>query len=399
MLRCSSRWTTPRRSPAPSARSSTIPAVVPHWPGAGQRAARFSWDADGGRRRRRVPQSSSDSEPAALARRRRTSRPSRRAVPPGRCVIAMLRGLRAPRRRGAGARGAAVVRRSGRSPRRPRRRGRRRPTRAGRVGDACAPPAPAGRRAGTQRVRRTGAGSCAFCRRSPPGRGRDGVAQRRGRRAVAAAAPVPHTLGPRISALRGDGASVTYSSSSSRSAPRSGVTMRSSLLRRELRTEIRRRRPECDRAGRAALPRPGRLPARRARRAADSRHHRHGGVADHGRRHAAARRRRMARGSQARARGASRRRRTGHRGRSGSPGPASTSSARCHQRSASSGACPFCSIRWPRGSGVKVKTLESLACGVPVVTTPFGAEGVDGGDGHRGRDGDPENWLRRPPRS
>ena len=34
-----------------------------------------------------------------------------------------------------------------------------------------------------------------------------------------------------------------------------------------------------------------------------------------------------------------------------------------------------------RGSGVKVKTLESLACGVPVVTTPFGAEGVDGDDG------------------
>jgi glycosyltransferase involved in cell wall biosynthesis len=35
----------------------------------------------------------------------------------------------------------------------------------------------------------------------------------------------------------------------------------------------------------------------------------------------------------------------------------------------------------PRGSGVKVKTLESVACGLPVVTTPFGAEGVDGGDG------------------
>ncbi len=34
-----------------------------------------------------------------------------------------------------------------------------------------------------------------------------------------------------------------------------------------------------------------------------------------------------------------------------------------------------------RGSGIKVKTLESLACGVPIVTTPFGAEGVGGGDG------------------
>jgi glycosyltransferase involved in cell wall biosynthesis len=34
-----------------------------------------------------------------------------------------------------------------------------------------------------------------------------------------------------------------------------------------------------------------------------------------------------------------------------------------------------------RGSGVKVKTLESVACGLPVVTTPFGAEGVDGGEG------------------
>ena len=34
-----------------------------------------------------------------------------------------------------------------------------------------------------------------------------------------------------------------------------------------------------------------------------------------------------------------------------------------------------------RGSGVKVKTLESVACGLPVVTTPFGAEGIDGGEG------------------
>jgi glycosyltransferase involved in cell wall biosynthesis len=34
-----------------------------------------------------------------------------------------------------------------------------------------------------------------------------------------------------------------------------------------------------------------------------------------------------------------------------------------------------------RGSGVKVKTLEALACGVPVVTTAFGAEGIDGGEG------------------
>jgi glycosyltransferase involved in cell wall biosynthesis len=34
-----------------------------------------------------------------------------------------------------------------------------------------------------------------------------------------------------------------------------------------------------------------------------------------------------------------------------------------------------------RGSGVKVKTLESIAVGLPVVTTPLGAEGIDGGDG------------------
>jgi glycosyltransferase involved in cell wall biosynthesis len=34
-----------------------------------------------------------------------------------------------------------------------------------------------------------------------------------------------------------------------------------------------------------------------------------------------------------------------------------------------------------RGSGMKVKTLESLAVGVPVVTTPAGTEGVDAGDG------------------
>jgi len=35
----------------------------------------------------------------------------------------------------------------------------------------------------------------------------------------------------------------------------------------------------------------------------------------------------------------------------------------------------------PRGSGMKVKVLEAIACGVPVVTTSAGAEGVDGGDG------------------
>jgi glycosyltransferase involved in cell wall biosynthesis len=34
-----------------------------------------------------------------------------------------------------------------------------------------------------------------------------------------------------------------------------------------------------------------------------------------------------------------------------------------------------------RGSGIKVKTLEAIAVGVPVVTTPAGAEGIDGGDG------------------
>ncbi len=41
----------------------------------------------------------------------------------------------------------------------------------------------------------------------------------------------------------------------------------------------------------------------------------------------------------------------------------------------------FSCTRSASGSGVKVKTLESVACGVPIVTTPFGAEGVDGGDG------------------
>jgi glycosyltransferase involved in cell wall biosynthesis len=35
----------------------------------------------------------------------------------------------------------------------------------------------------------------------------------------------------------------------------------------------------------------------------------------------------------------------------------------------------------PRGSGVKVKVLEAIASGVPVVTTPAGAEGIDAGDG------------------
>jgi glycosyltransferase involved in cell wall biosynthesis len=35
----------------------------------------------------------------------------------------------------------------------------------------------------------------------------------------------------------------------------------------------------------------------------------------------------------------------------------------------------------PRGSGMKVKVLEAIACGVPVVTTTAGAEGIDGGDG------------------
>lgn len=34
-----------------------------------------------------------------------------------------------------------------------------------------------------------------------------------------------------------------------------------------------------------------------------------------------------------------------------------------------------------RGSGVKVKVLEAVACGVPVVTTRRGAEGIEAGDG------------------
>lgn len=34
-----------------------------------------------------------------------------------------------------------------------------------------------------------------------------------------------------------------------------------------------------------------------------------------------------------------------------------------------------------RGSGMKVKVLESIASGVPVVTTPAGAEGIDGDEG------------------
>ena len=34
-----------------------------------------------------------------------------------------------------------------------------------------------------------------------------------------------------------------------------------------------------------------------------------------------------------------------------------------------------------RGSGMKVKVLESIASGVPVVTTPAGAEGINAGDG------------------
>jgi glycosyltransferase involved in cell wall biosynthesis len=35
----------------------------------------------------------------------------------------------------------------------------------------------------------------------------------------------------------------------------------------------------------------------------------------------------------------------------------------------------------PRGSGMKVKVLESIASGLPVVTTRFGTEGIEGGDG------------------
>jgi glycosyltransferase involved in cell wall biosynthesis len=34
-----------------------------------------------------------------------------------------------------------------------------------------------------------------------------------------------------------------------------------------------------------------------------------------------------------------------------------------------------------RGSGMKVKVLEALACGLPVVTTPAGAEGIAPTDG------------------
>jgi glycosyltransferase involved in cell wall biosynthesis len=43
-----------------------------------------------------------------------------------------------------------------------------------------------------------------------------------------------------------------------------------------------------------------------------------------------------------------------------------------------------------RGSGMKVKVLEALASGVPVVTTVAGAEGVDGGDGVAVAETDPE---------
>src|SRR5205085_3334873 len=34
-----------------------------------------------------------------------------------------------------------------------------------------------------------------------------------------------------------------------------------------------------------------------------------------------------------------------------------------------------------RGSGMKVKVLEAIACGVPVVTTAAGAEGIEAGEG------------------
>jgi glycosyltransferase involved in cell wall biosynthesis len=43
-----------------------------------------------------------------------------------------------------------------------------------------------------------------------------------------------------------------------------------------------------------------------------------------------------------------------------------------------------------RGSGMKVKVLEALASGVPVVTTAAGAEGIDGGDGVLLAESDPE---------
>jgi glycosyltransferase involved in cell wall biosynthesis len=34
-----------------------------------------------------------------------------------------------------------------------------------------------------------------------------------------------------------------------------------------------------------------------------------------------------------------------------------------------------------RGSGMKVKVLEAIASGIPVVTTPAGAEGIEAGEG------------------
>lgn len=43
-----------------------------------------------------------------------------------------------------------------------------------------------------------------------------------------------------------------------------------------------------------------------------------------------------------------------------------------------------------RGSGTKVKVLEAMACGVPVVTTPAGAEGIVGTPGVVVRSGDDE---------
>ena len=55
--------------------------------------------------------------------------------------------------------------------------------------------------------------------------------------------------------------------------------------------------------------------------------------------------------------------------------------ARSSRRATSSRASRCCSIPLGRGSGMKVKVLEAMASGVPVVTTPAGAEGIEPSDG------------------
>ena len=196
---------------------------------------------------------------------------------------------------------------------------------------------------------------------------------------VARARPLPRPARPRLRAALGDRRSGEVLDASTGRAHRDpAAPLPGRELARSWPTRCAAAAPHAEVVARTALARPGPLPAGAARRAAPRRDHRHRRLADDGRR-------RCERWSTTSGRRRSGRSRTrGCRGRpAGAPPRASASRARRGRvrRVTSCRASRCCSIPLRRGSGMKVKVLEAMASGVPVVTTPPGAEGIEPTDG------------------